>query len=206
MYFKAFLFLFSTHLIIAQNTSIKQIRADHIKEIFVDGNQLFLIDVKTSRSNIISINSIVDGEYENEYQIFTSINGDRLDIKLEQIAFREIADDKRNALKVIAAKLLLEIPQKKNLSIESDIGSVILNGSFNSISIQLQQGYCNLKGNTKEALINTIDGNINIQTGDAKIVSAVTNNGKVNIYPFKVKSSLYNLKSINGDISIKMYQ
>jgi DUF4097 and DUF4098 domain-containing protein YvlB len=162
--------------------------------------------VKTSRSNIIRINSIVDGEYENEYQIFTSINGDRLDIKLEQIAFREIADDKRNALKVIAAKLLLEIPQKKNLSIESDIGSVILNGSFNSISIQLQQGYCNLKGNTKEALINTIDGNINIQTGDAKIVSAVTNNGKVNIYPFKVKSSLYNLKSINGDISIKMYQ
>ena len=206
MYFKAFLFLFSPHLIIAQNTSIKQIRADHIKEIFVDGNQLFLIDVKTSRSNIISINSIVDGEYENEYQIFTSINGDRLDIKLEQIAFREIADDKRNALKVIAAKLLLEIPQKKNLSIESDIGSVILNGSFNSISIQLQQGYCNLKGNTKEALINTIDGNINIQTGDAKIVSAVTNNGKVNIYPFKVKSSLYNLKSINGDISIKIYQ
>lgn len=206
MYFKAFLFLFSPHLIIAQNTSIKQIRADHIKEIFVDGNQLFLIDVKTSRSNIISINSIVDGEYENEYQIFTSINGDRLDIKLEQIAFREIADDKRNALKVIAAKLLLEIPQKKNLSIDSDIGSVILNGSFNSISIQLQQGYCNLKGNTKEALINTIDGNINIQTGDAKIVSAVTNNGKVNIYPFKVKSSLYNLKSINGDISIKMYQ
>ena len=206
MYFKAFLFLFSPHLIIAQNTSIKQIRADHIKEIFVDGNQLFLIDVKTSRSNIIRINSIVDGEYENEYQIFTSINGDRLDIKLEQIAFREIADDKRNALKVIAAKLLLEIPQKKNLSIESDIGSVILNGSFNSISIQLQQGYCNLKGNTKEALINTIDGNINIQTGDAKIVSAVTNNGKVNIYPFKVKSSLYNLKSINGDISIKMYQ
>lgn len=206
MYFKAFLFLFSPHLIIAQNTSIKQIRADHIKEIFVDGNQLFLIDVKTSRSNIISINSIVDGEYENEYQIFTSINGDRLDIKLEQIAFREIADDKRNALKVIAAKLLLEIPQKKNLSIESDIGSVILNGSFNSISIQLQQGYCNLKGDTKEALINTIDGNINIQTGDAKIVSAVTNNGKVNIYPFKVKSSLYNLKSINGDISIKMYQ
>lgn len=206
MYFKAFLFLFFPHLIIAQNTSIKQIRADHIKEIFVDGNQLFLIDVKTSRSNIISINSIVDGEYENEYQIFTSINGDRLDIKLEQIAFREIADDKRNALKVIAAKLLLEIPQKKNLSIESDIGSVILNGSFNSISIQLQQGYCNLKGNTKEALINTIDGNINIQTGDAKIVSAVTNNGKVNIYPFKVKSSLYNLKSINGDISIKMYQ
>ena len=206
MYFKAFLFLFPPHLIIAQNTSIKQIRADHIKEIFVDGNQLFLIDVKTSRSNIISINSIVDGEYENEYQIFTSINGDRLDIKLEQIAFREIADDKRNALKVIAPKLLLEIPQKKNLSIESDIGSVILNGSFNSISIQLQQGYCNLKGNTKEALINTIDGNINIQTGDAKIVSAVTNNGKVNIYPFKVKSSLYNLKSINGDISIKMYQ
>ena len=206
MYFKAFLFLFPPHLIIAQNTSIKQIRADHIKEIFVDGNQLFLIDVKTSRSNIISINSIVDGEYENEYQIFTSINGDRLDIKLEQIVFREIADDKRNALKVIAAKLLLEIPQKKNLSIESDIGSVILNGSFNSISIQLQQGYCNLKGNTKEALINTIDGNINIQTGDAKIVSAVTNNGKVNIYPFKVKSSLYNLKSINGDISIKMYQ
>jgi hypothetical protein len=206
MYFKAFLFLFSPHLIIAQNTSIKQIRADHIKEFFVDGNQLFLIDVKTSRSNIISINSIVEGEYENEYQIFTSINGDRLDIKLEQIAFREIADDKRNALKVIAAKLLLEIPQKKNLSIESDIGSVILNGSFNSISIQLQQGYCNLKGNTKEALINTIDGNINIQTGDAKIVSAVTNNGKVNIYPFKVKSSLYNLKSINGDISIKMYQ
>ena len=53
MYFKAFLFLFSPHLIIAQNTSIKQIRADHIKEIFVDGNQLFLIDVKAAANRAI---------------------------------------------------------------------------------------------------------------------------------------------------------
>jgi hypothetical protein len=194
--------VFFSQFVFTQNTSIKKIEADHVEIISIDGNQLFLIEVMTSNSKVFKITSVVDGEYENNYQIISSIIGNTLNIKLERIAFAEIKDDKRNAHKVIAAKLLMEIPNNMNLIIISDIASVQLDGNFNTISIQLRQGYCNLKGSSKTTSINTIDGNISVITKEAE-VRAISNKGIVNVYPYKIKTSKYNLKSINGDISVR---
>ncbi|WP_411893177.1 hypothetical protein [Winogradskyella sp. A2] len=201
-YFKAFLIVLFSQFVFAQNTSIKKIEAENVEIISIDGNQLFMIEVMTSNLKEFKITSIVDGEYENNYQIISSLDENTLNIKLERVAFAEIEDDKRNAHKVIDAKLLLEIPKKMNLSIISDIASVQLDGNYNTISIQLRQGYCNLNGSSKTTSINTIDGNISVITEEAD-VRAISNKGSVNVYPYNLKTSIYNLRSINGDISVR---
>jgi hypothetical protein len=185
----------------AQNSLEKKLVSDGIETISINGNQIFTISVSTSKTDQITIKSMLDGEYQNEFQIVMLRENETLQLSLEHLSFNAIADDKRNAHKVIAATLHLEIPENLSLNILSDIGSVDLRGHFNSLSIELLQGYCEVRGNTNTARINTIDGNINVATQRATI-NAKSNNGTVTLDEFSISNSMWKLQTINGDITV----
>ena len=112
----------------SQSVLVKEIDADNLSTIMVDGNQIFNISVSTSSVDRIKMKSRVDGEYQNQFQIISKLQNDSLFVDLEQFSFTDIADDKRNAHKMVAVTLELEIPEYLNLNIFSDVGSVNLNG------------------------------------------------------------------------------
>ena len=203
VFFRAFfmLFYFITSVGNTQNTVNKKILANTIKSIFIDGNQIFNISVTTSKTGFISLISTLDGEFQNQFQVVTKEENETLHIDLEQVALTNIADDKRNVHKVIAATINLNIPEQLNLTIFSDIGSVDVKGNFSTLSIELFQGNCMVKGLAKKATINTIDGNISIVTKSAKI-EAMSSNGKVITDNFELLKWIWKLKSINGDITV----
>jgi DUF4097 and DUF4098 domain-containing protein YvlB len=118
------------------------------------------------------------------------------------MGFTIIADDKRNAHKVIAATLYLEIPEYLSLQISSDIGSADLSGNFDALSIELLQGHCEVIGEIRNATINTIEGSIKVVTQSANI-DANSNNGNVTLDAFSRSSSLWKLRTINGDITVE---
>ncbi|WP_299128488.1 hypothetical protein [uncultured Winogradskyella sp.] len=179
----------------------KQIEAKPIENIIINGNQIFNIFITTSNTTNISIASILDGEYQNDYQIVSKEENNQLTLSLELMSFENIADDKRNAHKVIAAELHLEIPEQLNLNIVSDVGSVNLDGNFKTVFVKLKQGYCNVKGLSKSAVINTIEGNIKVITKNAKI-SASSYKGKIMIDDFESPYFVWTLNSINGNITV----
>ena len=185
----------------AQNSIVKTIDSDSISNIEIDGNQIFNISVTATKVDDIKMVSTLDGEYQNEFQVVDRIKNGVLHLKLEHLSFSDIADDKRNAHKVIAATLQLEIPEGLSLNIASDIGSVDVEGDFKSIFIELQRGHCKIIGSATNAIINTIDGDINVFTVNAK-VNASSNNGEVAIEDFEGNQSQWDLKSINGDITV----
>lgn len=185
----------------SQNTLTKTIDANAIETISIQGNQIFNITVLTSKTDLIEITSKLDGEYQSKYQIITEQKDNKLTLQLEFMSFEDIPDNKRNAHKVIAATLHLKIPENLNLIIHSDIGSADIAGNFNMLSIELLQGYCNVNALAKNSIINTIDGNISIVTEDAKIIAS-SKNGKVVKDNFNPSPSHWNLKSINGDITV----
>ncbi len=184
-----------------QNILKKQIEAKPIENIIINGNQIFNIFITTSNTTNISIASILDGEYQNDYQIVSKEENNQLTLSLELMSFENIADDKRNAHKVIAAELHLEIPEQLNLNIVSDVGSVNLDGNFKTVFVKLKQGYCNVKGLSKSAVINTIEGNIKVITKNAKI-SASSYKGKIMIDDFESPYFVWTLNSINGNITV----
>ncbi len=194
-------FLFISISIEAQNISEKKLLADGIETISIDGNQIFKISVSTTKTDYITIKSTLDGEYQNQFQIVTEEVNNKLKMKLERMAFTIIADDKRNAHKVIAATLYLVIPEYLSLQISSDIGSADLSGNFDSLSIELLQGHCEVIGKIRNATINTIEGDIKVVTQSASI-DANSNNGNVTLDEFSISSSLWKLRTINGDITV----
>ncbi|WP_299120648.1 hypothetical protein [uncultured Winogradskyella sp.] len=185
----------------AQNKLQKIVSADQIETISINGNQIFNISVSTVKTDEIKVTSILDGEYQNDFQILLKKNNNTIQLSLEHMSFTDIPDDKRNAHKVIAAMLYLEIPEKLSLHIISDIGFVNINGSFKSIVVELSQGECRVKGEAEIATINTLEGDIDIVTKNARI-EANSNNGTVSIDKFTGSKSLWNLKTINGDITV----
>lgn len=203
--FKAFFTLciiYSIHLNVeAQNVLEKKILADNIETISINGNQIFSISISTEKTDHITIRSTLDGEYQNQFQILIEEEDDELNLSLERMAFAVIADDKRNAHKVIAATLHLEIPEQLSINILSDVGSVHLNGIFKALLIELLQGHCEVIGKVNKATINTIDGDINVLTQSASI-NANSNNGNVTLDKFYESNSLWKLKSINGNITV----
>jgi len=195
------LFLFMCRSVEAQNILEKKLLADVIETISINGNQIFTISVSTAKTDYITIKSLLDGEYQNQFQIVTEQENDKLKLSLERIGFVIIADDKRNAHKIIAATLHIEIPEYLTLNIFSDVGSVDLNGNFKSLSIELLQGYCEVLGQANTAAINTIDGNINVVTKSASI-DASSSHGNVVLDEFLESKSVWKLESINGNITV----
>jgi len=206
--FKAFLLYWSLSLTLiqAQNSLTKTIAADSINTIAINGNQIFNISVTTTKNNRILVSSTLDGEYQNKYQIALKHDGNQLLLGLDYVSFDDIPDDKRNAHKVIAATLKIEIPEDLMLNIKSDVGSVNLTGQFESIFIELLQGYCNVNANSTSATINTIDGNIKVVTNnaiinaDSKYGNSKHENSKAD--PLESSENVWNLHSINGDITV----
>lgn len=201
--FKAFfvLMLMASICLQGQNSRNTQINAHGLQNIVINGNQIFNITVRTSKVEYINITSVVDGEYQNFYQVVMEQNLETLSLRLERLPLTSIADNKRNAHKVVAADLNLEIPENLNLTITSDIGLVDVKGKLNLLYIELIQGNCKIYGTANNAKINTIDGDIFVVTKDAK-VSATSNHGAVIIDEFIKSIFEWNLKSINGDITV----
>jgi hypothetical protein len=200
-YLKAFFVLFSV-MLQAQNSISSEINALNIKEISINGNQIFNIMVTTSSTEFIKISSVIDGEYQDSFQVVTEQKNETLFLKLEKSPLSDIADDKRNAHKVVAVNLSIEMPENINLSIISDIGYVDVEGDFNTLTIELIRGNCKVIGSATRAIINTLDGHINVETKDAE-VNASSNNGRVIIDDFKITETLWKLQSINGNITVR---
>lgn len=201
VFFALYSFLLTSFSVEAQNVLKKTLKADDIETIVINGNQIFRISVSTKKTDVITITSTLDGEYQNEFQITTEENDKKLTLSLEHLSLNTIADDKRNAHKVIAATLYLQIPEELNLTIKSDVGSVDLKGDFKVLSVELSSGHFEFTGKARAATVNTIDGDIKVLTSNAT-VSAYSNHGEVKLDEFAESNSNWKLRSINGNISV----
>ena len=88
-----------------------------------------------------------------------------------------------------------------NLNVKSDIASVIAEGIFNTVFVELDQGQCRLHSFLGSATINTIDGSIFVESNFAK-VQAYSRGGVVNLQSLISGENHLNLKTIHGDISV----
>ena len=200
--FFVFIFLGISIFGFTQNKAEDTFSAKGISEIIVDGNQIFNITVTTEVSETISLNSISDGEYGNDYQVISEVKGKQLMVSLKRVAIEDTPDDKRNAHKVIAATLEIKLPDNMNLSIKSDVGSVKANGKFNNLNINLSEGGCNIIGFARVATIKTIDGHILVKTKNS-IIQTDSHHGLVDFPSNMLGTNLWRLTTNGGNITVK---
>ena len=185
----------------AQKDTSQQLSTNGIKSLYVNTDEVFKINLKSTKGDMILISAHAEGEYFNDISLSTEMRGNAIYLSTQ---FREILQsgyDKLSAHKVFSLEVTIEVPEKMEVSIKSNIASVEAQGAFKFVEAQLNSGYCNLSDFSGNALINTLNGGISIQTTNAT-VTATSRNGTVIMPPNFNGKNVIKATSINGDISV----
>ena len=188
--------------LMGQNETYRTMEAKNLERVIVQGDQIFEIEVYAEKRFTIQLRSLLDGEYENDFQISAVERNGTLEIKLRESNFAGIPDNKRNAHKVVAAKLQLVIPENLQLEVVSDVGYLVAEGEYKAVMADLRSGYFKFSGSAALLRVETGRGNIYVSTKNTAI-QAVSTNGNVRGADGTTGTNRAILKSNNGDIIIK---
>lgn len=189
----------------AQKRMIKSFSAENIETINFNFNQVSNIAVSTSDTQKITIEAIVEGENSEHIVLTNRKYMNALFISSDfQPAYRD-ANDKLSAHKVISVELLVTLPKHLRIYIKSDIGDIQAMGSYKKLTLELSEGRCILEQFNGNALINTQNGAIDIQTNFAQIETNSAH-GKVLQEEIETGENKIQLNSVNGDITITKYE
>lgn len=186
----------------AQKETTQVLEAGNINTIILSSDEIYRVAIKTAPVHSITIRSKADGEYFNDISLESEIRQNTLFLKSR---FREILQsgfDKLSAHKVFAMELELEIPEEMTLEIKSNVASVFMKGDYEQVLIQLKTGSAFLKDFIGDAIINTYDGNIELDTENAQ-VEANSRHGKVSVPDSGLGVNRIKLTSINGNIKVQ---
>lgn len=179
----------------------RSIASAGIKSIIIDTDEVFHIKISTTETNLIKIKTHSEGEYYNQIAINYERVGDRLKLNSSYAENLTGGYDKLSAHKIFSMEIELEIPENLEVSVYSNIASVIGKGTFKSFSANLQQGACRLERFEGNAIINTYNGDISVTTIGASL-DASTRNGTLNVLGDFNGRKTIKLRSLNGNISV----
>ncbi|GHA36159.1 hypothetical protein GCM10007103_17060 [Salinimicrobium marinum] len=175
--------------------------AKEITGIIIRSDEVFKIRISTAPVETIIIKTRADGEYFNNISLDAEVSGETL---LLTSRFREILQsgfDKLSAHKVFAMEVELEVPEGLSVEIISNLASVLAKGVYERLFVQLKSGYCNLQEFNGDAVVNTFDGNVEVETSNA-LVKASSRHGTVNTDINAGGQHTIQITSINGNISV----
>lgn len=197
-----FLLVFNVLPGYSQNISGFSIEDQSIKQVKFDAKQISKIKVENSKSFIFEFTSSSESTYKNDLYFDYYVENETLFITDIYPEHLEYGDSKMTSTQVFSVEVNLKIPKNTDLNINSKYASVFINGNYGNIIVNTKSGICTLNISEANATINTYTGNISVITQDA-IVKAESQNGKIHVDRFVVRKNWLNLKSIDGDITVK---
>lgn len=185
----------------AQKRTLEVLDAADIKSLIISSDEIFKIHLTTIPGNEIRIHTMTDGEYYNDISLDSEVQGEVL---LLSSRYREILQsgfDKLSAHKVLSMEIEVEIPQNMRVEILSNVASLFGSGTYDRLFVQLKSGSCYLKDFEGDAVINTYEGNVDIETVNAR-VQASSRHGAVEVGEPGYGANKVTVTSINGNIRV----
>lgn len=185
----------------AQKVVESTIDAKNITTVVIEGDDMFNIKLTSGPVATITLKTKSEGEYSEDIVVLSTIKQDSLVISSAYQPLYVNHNDKLSAHKVISIELELIVPEHLNIYGKSNIASAEVYGVYNTLILELSQGNCALKSFTGNAIINTIEGQIKLNTNYAR-VEAYTKTGTIIREEIASGNNEIKLNSVNGNISI----
>lgn len=197
-----FIVLFSLSLTgYAQKIIEKSIENAAIKTLVVSDDSIFKIEISTSLNDGIQLQSKIEGEYANAIIISAVTKNDTLYISSAFQPFFKMKNDKLSAHKVVSIELVLVLPENLTVYAKSAIASAEIKGKYKKLSLEFTQGNTTVKDFIGDAMINSVNGNIKMESNYA-VVEATSKTGIIEKEPLVSGTHYIKLNTINGNISV----
>jgi len=193
--------LFTTE-ITAQKILQKEFSASGFETLALHSDDVFTVNISTKKTDKITIQTHVEGEYYENVVVNTSEKNRILTVTTGYSPFFEKENDKLAAHKVIAIDMEITIPETMKVEIQSKIASVTGKGTFKNMFVALENGTCLLKKFKGNATLYTKKGAIVVHAKPNVTGEAVSKKGTIlNELP---KAGIYKIiaESITGSITL----
>jgi hypothetical protein len=185
----------------SQKDTSQNFDAKNIEQLYIYTDEVFKINIITSKTHQIILKSHSEGEYYNNISLEMEMRQNKMILTSNFPKILQGGFDKLSAHKVFSLEIDLEIPENLQVFVRSNIASVTGKGTFKNLQIELEYGFCRFEYLEGNAVINTYSGSIWVAAFNAK-VTANSRNGKVAV-PMSINGKYQiNLTSINGNISV----
>lgn len=186
----------------AQRDTWEILDAENVRSIRIDTDEVFKIEMTASKAPGIRIKTHSEGEYYDEIVLDTKMDGNQLIITTKYPQILSGGYDKLSAHKVFSLEIELQVPEGLEVTVNSNIASLITHGKFQLVNANLKEGYCQLLDFDGAAVINTYNGNILVETSKG-IIEAHTRHGKLDIPEFLPGRNPLRLTSRDGNILVR---
>lgn len=183
-------------------TSTQRIDGESIKLIKLQLNQVAFLNIKTSDTQKIEIETESSGEYSQDIVLNKQIKQNELSIESFFDKKLKGGFDKLSAVKVFSIGLHLVIPADIKVDIRTDITNIKIRGDYNAVHIENKFGNCRLNKFQGDAQINTFSGNVFVETANAQI-KASTENGEKEIASMNGNKYFIDVKTVDGNIQVE---
>ncbi len=185
----------------AQKVVENTIDAKNISTVVIEGDDMFRIKLTSKPVKTITLKTKSEGEYSEDVVVLSSVKEDSLIISSVFQPLFVSYNDKLSAHKVLSIETELIIPENCTVYLKSKIASAEVAGAYKTLTIELSQGNCSLISFRGNALVNTIDGQIILNTNYATI-ETYTRTGTITREEITSGNNKIKLNSVNGNISV----
>ncbi|SFN92047.1 DUF4097 family beta strand repeat-containing protein [Salegentibacter flavus] len=194
--------MFYSLSLFSQKETLEIIDAKSVEGIQIYADEVYSISIETYEGSEIIIATHSEGEYYNRIRLNTEIQDENLILSTQYPEALSGGYDKLSAHKVFSLDLELKIPERLKLYIESNLASVTATGEFEFLELRLNQGFCDLRDFSGNGNVQTIMGNILVETLNTR-VKAESRNGNLEMPLARNGDNLLKLTSVNGDIRLR---
>ena len=156
------LFTFGKHFCWAQKIIQKEFSAESISSLVILDDNIFKIEIKSSKNSEIILNVHISGEHSESVVIEEKIAQEKLTIHTGFAPFFNLENDKLSAHKIMAIEVELIIPEHISVEIKSKLATVEAEGKLINLAIFLENGNCALRNFLGNAHLETVVGNITV--------------------------------------------
>ncbi|NER17161.1 DUF4097 domain-containing protein [Spongiivirga citrea] len=185
----------------SQNTVVKTISTFGVNKVDFDIDKVFDLQLATGAVDQIELEVQTEGEHSDQLVVSANQHGDVITISVDYHAGFKNFNDKLSAHKVISAKMIVTIPEKKQVQITSDIANAQVKGKFDNLIVDLRGGNFVGRDFYGDATINTYNGKIALETNFAQVVIKSTS-GKIIKQNLTPGPNIISLKTVNGPIVV----
>lgn len=183
----------------AQTIVQKSINSEEEYFIQILAKQCFKVEVYTSDNPVVTVEAVMDEEYQDNLLIPIVQEGSTLTISTSFNSLFKKSDIKLNALRAPSIALRVQIPHGQRIEVQGTVADVTFKGRYRELEAALSTGKCTLLGQAEKTTINTQKGDIvladNAGSGNARsrfgeVFGTLSNTG----------SRRFSLQSIEGNI------
>ncbi|MFP2995488.1 hypothetical protein ABN763_06240 [Spongiivirga sp. MCCC 1A20706] len=191
----------SVQMGLSQNKVFKKVSTFGVNKIDFDIDKVFDLQLVTGPGDQIELEVQTEGEHSDQLVLSANQHGDVITISVEyHDAFKEF-NDKLSAHKVVSAKMIVTVPEEKQVQITSDIANTQVRGKFDNLMVDLRGGNFVGRDFYGDATINTYNGKIALETNFAQVVAKSTG-GEIKKQNITPGPYIISLKSVNGPIVV----